>query len=147
MEGAALTLTMLDGNTQTKELVPGPHGTRVKGWQRGIPFPDGHRLEASYDVKGGVAIAGATGDKSQTWTFHADGTCAVSEEKSVSVPGAKASSEGMSWKGTYTLKHHTLSMSFEGSGQRDYTIFLSGEELSAAPKVLFVDMSVFKQAE
>ncbi len=150
VEGPTLTLTYADGRTATKELVPSDRGPRIKGWQRGIAFPDGHRLDAKYDVQGGVAIAGATGDQAQVWSFKADGTFAVVEGRVANAgPGGTHAhtAEELKWKGTYTLRGHTLSMSFDGGGAKDYTIFLSGEEMSAAPRMLFVDMGVFKKQE
>lgn len=150
VEGPTLTLNYADGRTATKELVPSDRGPRIKGWQRGIAFPDGHRLDAKYDVQGGVAIAGATGDQAQVWSFKADGTFAVVEGRVANAgPGGTHAhtAEELKWKGTYTLRGHTLSMTFDGGGAKDYTIFLSGEELSAAPRMLFVDMGVFKKQE
>lgn len=150
LDGAGLTLQFGDGKTQNKEIVASDRGPKIRGWQRGIPFPDGHPLEASYEVQGGVAIAGATGDQQQVWAFHGDGSFQVVEGRAADA-GAGAThahtSEKLAWKGTYRLHGFTLSMTFDGGGQKDYTIFLSGEEPSPAPRMLFVDMGVFKKAE
>jgi hypothetical protein len=123
---------------------------RISGWQSGIPFPAGHRLEATYEVQGGLAIAGATGDQAQRWIFRGNGTFEVHEGRGVTTGQGAAHAtrtEQLRWQGNYELARHTLTLRFTQGGQQEYTIFLSGEQPSAAPRMVFVDLGVFKRQE
>ncbi|MBI5365631.1 MAG: hypothetical protein HZA54_01230 [Planctomycetes bacterium] len=147
--GTALVMDYGDGRSLTRELEPGTEPARIKGWLRATPFPDGHRLDASYDASGGAAIAGATGSQEQRWVFHADGTFEIAEGRAADAGRGAAhahTTEHLDWKGTYRLHGHTLTLTLGGTA-KDYTTFLLGEELGPAPQMLFLDWAACRRSE